>query len=152
MTDTDHAMAANQYSKYADCMEEIKRRTEVVNCFLTRKCHAMYVQTTAESVSLQIRKILELIVLASLAADRSEYAKLRKNFQKDWKANRILETLEKVLSPTRCSCTEGSYNLTERRVRGTGALALQALQDLVVIAAALQLGICDAGALPVPSP
>ena len=96
MTDTDRAMAANQYSKYADCMEEIKRRTEVVNCFLTRKCHAMYVQTTAESVSLQIRKILELIVLASLAANRSEYAKLRKNFQKDWKANHILETLKKA--------------------------------------------------------
>ncbi len=56
----------------------------------------MYVQTTAESVSLQIRKILELIVLASLAANRSEYAKLRKNFQKDWKANRILETLKKA--------------------------------------------------------
>ena len=82
MTDTDHAMAANQYSKYTDCMEEIKRRTEVVNCFLTRKCHAMYVQTTAESVSLQIRKILELIVLASLAANRSEYAKLQKELSK----------------------------------------------------------------------
>ena len=25
MTDTDHAMAANPYSKYADCMEEIKK-------------------------------------------------------------------------------------------------------------------------------
>ena len=67
-SDTDHAMVANPYSKYADCMEEIKKRTEVVNGFFTGKCHAMYVQTTAESVSLQIRKILELIALASLAA------------------------------------------------------------------------------------
>ena len=58
MTDTDHTMAANPYSKYADCMEEIKKRAEVVNGFLIGKCHAMYVQTTAESVSLQIRKIL----------------------------------------------------------------------------------------------
>ncbi len=45
MTDTDHAMAANPYSKYADCMEEIKKRAEVVNGFLIGKCHAMYVQT-----------------------------------------------------------------------------------------------------------
>ena len=96
MTDTDRAMAVNPYSKYADCMEEIKRRTEVINAFLTGKCHAMYIQTTAESISLQIRKILELIVLASLAANRSEYARLRKNFQKDWNAKRILETLEKA--------------------------------------------------------
>ena len=96
MTDTDHAVAAKPYSKYEDCMEEIKRRTEVIKGFLTGKCHAMYVQTTAESVSLQIRKILELIALASLVANRSEYAKLRKNFQKDWNAKRILETLKKA--------------------------------------------------------
>ncbi len=92
----DYAIAANPYSKYADCMEEIKRRTEVVNGFLTGKCHAMYVQTTTESISLQIRKILELIALASLAANRSEYAKHRKEFQKDWNAKRILETLKKA--------------------------------------------------------
>lgn len=77
-------------------MEEVKRRTEVINGFLTRKCNAMYVQTTAESVSLQIRKILELIALASLAANRSEYAKHRKHFHTDWNAKRILETLKKA--------------------------------------------------------
>lgn len=61
MANVGQAMAVNPYSLHADCMEEIKRRTEVVNGFLTRKCQAMYVQTTAESVALQIKKILELI-------------------------------------------------------------------------------------------
>lgn len=89
-------MAVNPHSAYADCMEEVKRRTEVINCFLTGKCNAVYVQTTAESVSLQIRKILELIALASLAANRSEYAKHRKHFHKDWNAKRILEILKKA--------------------------------------------------------
>ena len=96
MIDSNHAMAANPYSTYADCMEEVKRRTEVVNGFLTGKCGAIYVQTTAESVSLQIRKILELIALASLAANRSAYATHRRNFHKDWNAKRILETLRKA--------------------------------------------------------
>ncbi|MXY64675.1 hypothetical protein F4212_01875 [Candidatus Poribacteria bacterium] len=77
-------------------MEEIKKRTEVINGFLAGECNAMYVQTTAESVSLQIRKILELIALASLAANQSEYAKHRRHFYKDWNAKRILETLKKV--------------------------------------------------------
>ena len=89
-------MPTSQYSKYADCMEEIKRRVEVIGAFLTGKCHAIYVQTTAESVALQIRQVLELIALASLVANKSEYAKLRKNFHKDWNARRILETLEEA--------------------------------------------------------
>ena len=96
MGDSQHTNTASQYSKYADCMEEIKKRTDVVNAFLTGKCHAMYVQTTVEAISLQIRKILELIALASLAANRSEYAKHRKDFQKDWNAKRILDTLQRV--------------------------------------------------------
>ena len=96
MANVGQAMAVNPYSLYADCMEEIKRRTEVVNGFLTRKCNAMYVQTTAESVALQIRKILELIALASLAANRSEYAKHRRHFYEDWNAKRILDTLKKA--------------------------------------------------------
>ena len=77
-------------------MEEIKRRAEVINGFLTGQFHAMYIQTTAESIALQVRKILELIALASLVANRSEYAKHRKNFQRDWNAKRILQTLEKA--------------------------------------------------------
>ena len=87
---------SDSYSKYADCMEEIKKRTEVVRAFLAHECHALYVQTTAESIALQIRKILELIALASLAANRTEYAKHRKNFQTDWNGKLILEALEKA--------------------------------------------------------
>ena len=52
LTPTDAHRTVNPYSKYADCMEEIKQRTLVVNGFLTGKCHAMYVQTTAESICL----------------------------------------------------------------------------------------------------
>ena len=96
MNDTDLLEGTSLYSKYADCMEEIKKRTEVVSGFLTRKCHAMYVQTTAESMALQIRKILELIALASLVANRSEYAKLRESFHTDWNATGIFKTLEKA--------------------------------------------------------
>ncbi|MDE0625084.1 MAG: hypothetical protein OXH99_01675 [Bryobacterales bacterium] len=96
MADSDQAVEETLLSKYAECMEEIKKRTQVVGGFLTRECNAMYVQTTAESVALQIRKILELIALASLVANRSEYAKLRKSFRTDWNAKAIFKTLRKA--------------------------------------------------------
>ena len=87
---------SSPHAKYADCMEEIKRRTEVIRGFLSGSCSAMYVQTTAESVCLQVRKILELIALASIAANKDEYEKHRKNFHADWNAKKILAGLEKV--------------------------------------------------------
>jgi len=77
-------------------MEEIKRRTEVVRGFLDGTCNALYKQTSTESVCLQVRKILELIALASLVANKDEYAKRRTNFQKDWHAKRILQSIEEV--------------------------------------------------------
>ena len=87
---------SSPYVKYADCMEEIKKRKVVVDGFLSGTCHTMYVQTTAESICLQIRKILELIALASLAANSAEYERYSRNFRRDWNGKRILETLEKA--------------------------------------------------------
>ena len=82
--------------KYANCMEEIKKRTEVIRAFLNGECNALYKQTTAESICLQVRKILELIALASLVANKDEYAKSRANFAKDWHAKRILNSIEEI--------------------------------------------------------
>lgn len=90
-------MINQQYlDKYAECMEEIKKRTEVIHAFLSGKCNALYSQTTAESICLQIRKILELIALASLVANKDEYAKNRANFAKDWHAKKILQSIEEI--------------------------------------------------------
>ena len=96
MKKIDTTKTANLYSVYADCMEEIKRRTEVVNGFQTGQCSTLYLQTTAESVALQIRKILELVALASMVANKTEYSRYRQNFYKDWNAKRILKTLKKA--------------------------------------------------------
>jgi hypothetical protein len=53
---------------YAAVMEEIKRRTAVAHSFLRGTSSAMYRATQVESIYLQIRMILELVALASLAA------------------------------------------------------------------------------------
>lgn len=90
------ATSDSERSAYARCIEEIKKRIEVVNCFTTMKCRAVYLATQVECISLQIRKILELIALASMSANLSEYRKYRKSFQRDWNGKRILETLEEA--------------------------------------------------------
>jgi hypothetical protein len=77
-------------------MEEVKKRTEVVRAFLSGKSKTLYKQTTAESICLQVRKILELIALASLVANKEEYAKVRLNFAKNYHAKWIFNTIETI--------------------------------------------------------
>jgi len=77
-------------------MEEIKHRTNVIDFFLSGKGHALYEPTTLESVGLQIRKILELIAMASLVANKKEYEKVYTNFAKAWNAEYLLKDLGRI--------------------------------------------------------
>ncbi|MBR9828925.1 MAG: hypothetical protein GYB41_09815 [Oceanospirillales bacterium] len=81
---------------YCDIMEEIKRRTNVIDFFLSGGGHALYEPTTLESVGLQIRKILELIAMASLVANKHEYEKVYSNFAKAWNAEYLLKDIARV--------------------------------------------------------
>lgn len=82
--------------KYANCMEEIKNRTRALIQFWQSDIGQIPIMVAVESMCLQIRMILELIALASLVANKTEYEKHRKNFRRDWKAKAILETLDKT--------------------------------------------------------
>lgn len=81
---------------YCDVMEEIKGRTSVVDFFLTGAGHALYEPTTLESTGLQIRKILELIAMATLVANKKEYEKVYSNFATAWNAEYLLKDLERI--------------------------------------------------------
>ena len=83
---SDDKYAGELREKYLGCMREIKRRTDVIQRFLGQELHARYLASTAECIALQFRKTLELIALASLVANRKEYAKQRANFSTDWNA------------------------------------------------------------------
>lgn len=87
---------ASLHVMYANCMEEVKKRTLVIDGYLKGELTAQYLQTTAECVGLQLRKILELIALASMVANQPEYKKHQRNFQREWNGKRILATLEKA--------------------------------------------------------
>ncbi len=77
-------------------MEEIKKRVEVERTVLLGRLNVMYVTTTAETVALQLRKILDLIALASLVANREEYHRIKSNIAKEWNAKHILKVLREL--------------------------------------------------------
>jgi hypothetical protein len=81
---------------YVNCMEEIKLRTAAVNMFFKVASGNLYRISAVEFVSLQIRKILELIALASLASHKEEFAKQHQKFAEMWRARKILKDLEKL--------------------------------------------------------
>jgi hypothetical protein len=77
-------------------MEEIKRRHLVVNGLIDGSCFTHYKATTIESIYLQLRKILELIALASLVANKDHYARQQQKFESHWHAARILRDLAEI--------------------------------------------------------
>ena len=86
----------NKIDQYCDVMEEIKRRKVVIDDFITGKCKTPYKATTLETICLQVRKILELIALGSLVANKKEFSKFHKDFHKYWHGGRILKDIEKI--------------------------------------------------------
>ena len=56
----------------------------------------LYKATTIESAYLQFRKILELIALGSLVANKDEFSKVYNDFAKYWNARHLLKDLERL--------------------------------------------------------
>ena len=81
---------------YASVMEEIKRRTSVIHSFLIGNSNALYKPTNIESIYLQIRMILELIALASIAANKPIFEENQKKFHKHWNPSAILKDIERL--------------------------------------------------------
>lgn len=77
-------------------MEEIKRRIAVIHFLSAEKNTILYKATTIETICLQVRKILELIALGSLAANKKEFSKFNDKFGKMWNAKFILNDIKKV--------------------------------------------------------
>lgn len=87
---TDHL---NQAQLYCDCMEELKTRVAYVRSVLGGEHQFPSELFAYESVSLHLRKILELIAFASLTANREQYANAHSRFRSHWNAKRLLDNL-----------------------------------------------------------
>ena len=81
---------------YCRCMEEVKARMNLVLGFLSSHRSTGSEITNTEFVCLQVRKILELIALGSIAPNKAKHAEHREKFHKDWNARTILRDLERI--------------------------------------------------------
>ena len=88
MTTTDADKLA-----YCSCMEQIKRRLGIINSLTSRRVTTGDEGADGEFCCLQIRKVLEQLAFASLAASRARYAEVHKKFDREWRAKQILERL-----------------------------------------------------------
>jgi hypothetical protein len=112
----------NDMIVYRDCMEEIRRRTDAANGIMCGTHTTPFRATNIEFVCLQVRKILELIALASMASHKEEFAKQHQKFAEMWRAKRILEDLEK-LNP-------GFYPIPTKQVRDEKTGKVLAVQPI----------------------
>lgn len=82
---------------YVQQLREIKYRMNVVAAITDGKRYKTpYPATNIELVYLQFRKILELIALSSLVANKEEYAKIEKEFATEWRAKKILKKIKDI--------------------------------------------------------
>lgn len=88
----------NDRQRYANCMEEIKLRTESIKDILNKNTNTTYKMTDIEFCCLQVRKILELIAMASIVAHKDVYREMHKKFYNHYKVRCIIKDLE-VLHP-----------------------------------------------------
>lgn len=77
-------------------MTEVKHRTLVAYAFMDGRANAGFKATTIEVVYLQFRKILELVTLGSLVANKEIFSKTYENFSKCWNAELIVKDIERV--------------------------------------------------------
>jgi hypothetical protein len=83
-------------NKYCVLMAEIKRRTTVAAALANRETHLVYQATTVEAIYLQYRKILELIALGSLVANKEVFSKMYRDFAKYWNAELLVKDIERI--------------------------------------------------------
>ena len=67
--------------KYIEQMEEIRRRIESIEIMTEVENTRLYLPVVTENVYLQIRKILELIAMASLVANKEVMEEFSRSLQ-----------------------------------------------------------------------
>jgi hypothetical protein len=81
---------------YCTLMEDVKTRIGLVRRFTSAEIRVGSEQFAYECVSVQLRKVLELVAFASLCANKEKYASAYADFAKHWRAKALLQALERL--------------------------------------------------------
>ena len=84
------------FHEYQKIMEEIKRRIEVITALLDKSVALPFQATQVETTLLQVRMVLELLALSSLAANREIFEATQKKFRDSWKVSKIVNDVRRL--------------------------------------------------------
>ena len=93
---TDSFDYTEEQAKYAACMSEIKKRMYNIKDRLSQGTTPLKALFDTEYICLQFRSIIELIALASLAAQKKQYTKGAEKLKKEWRAKAIIQYLKNI--------------------------------------------------------
>lgn len=77
-------------------MEQVKRRLPLIRSITTGNVRTGDEGADAELACLHLRRCLELIAFATLAANRERYSQIRADVENEWRAKRILDRLKQL--------------------------------------------------------
>ena len=80
--------------QYSDLMEEIKLKVEAIQRLLAMP--GIINQTRVESVCLQLRMVLELIIFGSLVSNKDAWRKSQDDLRKAWNIKNIMKDLRQI--------------------------------------------------------
>ncbi len=82
--------------KYLECMEDIKRRIKFIKEFINGDSTLGQEDFDYELVCIHLRKILELIAFASLAAHKDIYSQAHEKYIHEWRTDSLLKNIAKL--------------------------------------------------------
>jgi len=89
-------MQESDVQQYCALMEEVKLRVAAVDALMDKPGSVGFRAVAVESIYLQLRKILELIALGSLVANKEAFSKAYARFANYWNADRLLKDMARV--------------------------------------------------------
>jgi hypothetical protein len=81
---------------YCSCMEQVKRRLALVRKVANGEIQTGDADANAEFICFQLRRILELIAFATLAANRDRYSQIRNDVENEWRSKHIFKKLREI--------------------------------------------------------
>ena len=79
---------------YANCIKEIKERLFSIKKILNN--NSCKFESLAEYSCLQMRKVCEVFAFSTMTANRSEYERIRNEFENDWNFKGIIRSVNSI--------------------------------------------------------
>jgi hypothetical protein len=81
---------------YCNCLQSAKKRLALVDAVTSGRLRIDHEAVDSEFACLQLRRALELIAFASVAAHKDIYSQAHADFATHWNAKKLLQKLEKL--------------------------------------------------------